>query len=573
MPHTRLKIKQLSLALAALPLVASFALAKDEPEAKKGVTEAEVKYQAGGSPLAGAEMHQNINPKAPPMTAAEFAKGRQVYFERCAVCHGENRLGGLGPALLPQNLERLKRSQALTVINAGRIATQMPGFQAQLKPEEIQALVAYLYAPPRENPVWGEAEIRASRIEHVKADTLPNQPQFTADPLNLFVVVEAGDHHVTILDGDRFTPLARFPSRFALHGGPKFSPDGRFVYFASRDGWIAKYDLYNLKMLAEIRVGINTRNLAVSSDGQWAMAANSLPHTLVLLNAVDLSLARIIPVVNDAGQSSRVSAVYDAAPRQSFVAALKDIPEVWELSYNPKAEPVFKGYVHDYKMGEAIAAPGMWTPRVTRLDAILDDFFFSPDYAYVLGAARPVDGNTPSTASGQVVNLDVRRKIADVPLPGLPHLGSGISWDYQGRRVMATPNLREGVISVIDMQDWKILKEIKTAGPAFFMRSHENTPYAWVDAMMSPAKDTLQLLDKRRLEIAHTLRPAPGQTAAHTEFTRDGKYALVSIWEDDGALVVYDAATLKEIKRLPMRKPVGKYNVYNKITRSEGTSH
>jgi hypothetical protein len=41
----------------------------------------------------------------------------------------------------------------------------------------------------------------------------------------------------------------------------------------------------------------------------------------------------------------------------------------------------------------------------------------------------------------------------------------------------------------------------------------------------------------------------------------------------DGALVVYDAQTLKEVKRLPMKRPVGKYNVYNKITRSEGTSH
>jgi hypothetical protein len=41
----------------------------------------------------------------------------------------------------------------------------------------------------------------------------------------------------------------------------------------------------------------------------------------------------------------------------------------------------------------------------------------------------------------------------------------------------------------------------------------------------------------------------------------------------DGAVVVYDAATLKEVKRLPMNKPSGKYNVHNKITRSEGTSH
>jgi len=27
------------------------------------------------------------------------------------------------------------------------------------------------------------------------------------------------------------------------------------------------------------------------------------------------------------------------------------------------------------------------------------------------------------------------------------------------------------------------------------------------------------------------------------------------------------------VKRLPMKKPSGKYNVYNKVTRSSGTSH
>ena len=126
---------------------------------------------------------------------------------------------------------------------------------------------------------------------------------------------------------------------------------------------------------------------------------------------------------------------------------------------------------------------------------------------------------------------------------------------------------------MIDMKSWKVVKEIPTLGPAFFMRSHEATPYAWVDAMMSPDKDTMQLIDKRTLEVAKTVRPAPGKTAAHIEFTRDGRYALVSCGRSDGALVVYDARTLKEVKRLPMNKPVGKYNVWNKITRSEGTSH
>ena len=41
----------------------------------------------------------------------------------------------------------------------------------------------------------------------------------------------------------------------------------------------------------------------------------------------------------------------------------------------------------------------------------------------------------------------------------------------------------------------------------------------------------------------------------------------------DGAVLVVDANTFKVVKRLPMKKPVGKYNVYNKITFSSGTSH
>nr|WP_286209175.1 cytochrome D1 domain-containing protein [Azospirillum sp. A1-3] len=45
------------------------------------------------------------------------------------------------------------------------------------------------------------------------------------------------------------------------------------------------------------------------------------------------------------------------------------------------------------------------------------------------------------------------------------------------------------------------------------------------------------------------------------------------MWEMDGALIVYDAITLTEVKRIPMSKPSGKYNVHNKISLSAGTSH
>ena len=91
---------------------------------------------------------------------------------------------------------------------------------------------------------------------------------------------------------------------------------------------------------------------------------------------------------------------------------------------------------------------------------------------------------------------------------------------------------------------------------------------------MSPKnKDKVQIIDKTTLQIARVMQPAPGKTTGHVEFDRSGRHALLSVWEMDGAIIVYDAATFQEIKRLPMSKPAGKYNVYNKITFSEGTSH
>ncbi len=481
-----------------------------------------------------------------------------IYQKNCASCHGAERLGGMGPALLPQNLSRLKKPEAARMIRDSRPGVQMPAFAATLTEKEIAQLVELVYSPVVPAPVWSEREIRASRIVHQEARA--TKPAFSADPLNLFVVVEAGDHHVTILDGDRLEPIRRFASRFALHGGPKFSPDGRFVYFASRDGWITKYDLWGLETLVEARAGINTRNAAVSADGKYVMVANYLPHSVVILDSN-------LNFLKELGTGSRVSAVYDAAPRRSFVVALKDVPELWEISYDPKAEDIPAGLVHDYKLKEGAFLPGFLNPRRTQLDEVLDDFFFTPDYRQVLGASR--DGR-----HGQVVHLDVRRRIASFELPGMPHLGSGITWERAGRRIMATPNLREGLVTIVDVETWKPVKQVATSGPGFFLRSHEASRYAWVDSMMAPkGRDTLTLIDKQTLEVAARLTPEPGKTLAHIEFDRYGRYALASLWEQDGALIVFDAATLQEVKRIPMNKPVGKYNVANKIQRSEGTSH
>ena len=58
--------------------------------------------------------------------------------------------------------------------------------------------------------------------------------------------------------------------------------------------------------------------------------------------------------------------------------------------------------------------------------------------------------------------------------------------------------------------------------------------------------------------------PEKGKKAMHIEFNKDGSRALVSVWEDEGEVVIYDTKTLDVVKRMPFKKPVGKYNATNK---------
>ena len=93
------KIRSLITA-TAVALAAGGALAQ-QPTQHKDVSQPETAYQAGSSPLAGVEMYQDINPKAPPMSKEEFDKARQIYFQRCAGCHGVLRKGATGKPLTP----------------------------------------------------------------------------------------------------------------------------------------------------------------------------------------------------------------------------------------------------------------------------------------------------------------------------------------------------------------------------------------------------------------------------------------------------------------------------------------
>ncbi|HPR06812.1 MAG TPA: cytochrome c, partial [Denitromonas sp.] len=73
--------------------------------------------------------------------SAAPADAMLLFVQHCASCHGMDRLGAMGPALLPDNLSRLRKKVAREVVVNGRPATQMPAFGETLDDAQIDALV------------------------------------------------------------------------------------------------------------------------------------------------------------------------------------------------------------------------------------------------------------------------------------------------------------------------------------------------------------------------------------------------------------------------------------------------
>src|SRR5574338_531426 len=165
-----------SIGLAVLPLAFATAWAEDAPDAHKDVSPAEMKYQAGASPLAGVEMHQDVNPKAPSMTKAEFDKARQIYFERCAGCHGVLRKGATGKPLTP-DITLEKGTDYLKVFIEYGSPAGMPnwGTSGELSDAEVDMMARYIQQSPPTPPEWGMDDMKKTWKVVVAPDQRPKK--------------------------------------------------------------------------------------------------------------------------------------------------------------------------------------------------------------------------------------------------------------------------------------------------------------------------------------------------------------------------------------------------------------
>ena len=71
-----------------------------------------------------------------PMALEREQELRNLLIQDCGSCHGLRLRGGLGPALLPQQLQGKSADYLSIVILEGRPGTAMPGWRPLLSPGE-----------------------------------------------------------------------------------------------------------------------------------------------------------------------------------------------------------------------------------------------------------------------------------------------------------------------------------------------------------------------------------------------------------------------------------------------------
>lgn len=178
---------------------------------------------------------------------------------------------------------------------------------------------------------------------------------------------------------------------------------------------------------------------ALSADGRWRAVAED--GALGLVDAASGKRVKLLPALAlDGSGPGAVAEIHAVPARRSFVVVFGSLAELWEISLDPSAEPIFDGLVHDYKMGEGIAIPGFLNPRRTKLDAPLRGLVFDRSGGFVLGRAPDrSEGRGEVRAVLQVWQLDVRRRIAERVIDGDPDLARARSITVDGREAVEVP--------------------------------------------------------------------------------------------------------------------------------------
>jgi len=503
----------------------------------------------------------------PTLSKENFAESKNLYFQRCAGCHGVLRKGATGKNLEPEATRKLGQKRLEKIIAIGTEGG-MNNFDDLFSKEQIKNLATYIQMdvpPPAEMSL---AEMKQRWKVFVQPKDYPTKPMHGRNWQNFFMVILRDAGKVGVIDGDKKEVVAKLDTGYAVHV-MKESSDGRFWYTQGRDGKMTKIDLWMNppQVVAEAQIASDARDVAVSHYGKWkdkyVIGGAYWPPHFVILDAVTMEPLKVVSTrgVNVDGEyvnEARVAAVYNTPNAPSWIVAVKELGQLWQVDYSD-----------------------LDNLRIEQINSskYLHDGFFDPTQRYFQIAAN---------ASNRMEIMDSvdRKHVASIVTGKKPHPGPGANWiDPKCGPVAGTPHLGEGMVTVWGNdpkghpdQAWKICYKTETDGPGLFIRTHPKSPYVIVDQTKHPEPEiqqAIKVIDKKTGKVVKTITVTEQEKAlaVHTEFNQDGSEFWVSVWVrggkknwSKGEIVVYDTKTLKEKARIKgLETPTGKFNVYNRV--------
>lgn len=124
------------------------------------------------------------------ITPDEMQRGSDIYFDKCAGCHGSTRKGATGPSLLPDGdgkyaATKLLGAAGLRAFIENGTASGMPEWRGILPEKDIELMTRFLQIQPPVTPPYNLPEVKASWKLHVPVNQRPTVVQHTRN-LKLF---------------------------------------------------------------------------------------------------------------------------------------------------------------------------------------------------------------------------------------------------------------------------------------------------------------------------------------------------------------------------------------------------
>ena len=527
------------------------------------------------------------------LSKEEMAKANQIYFDRCAGCHGMLRKGALGPWIRPEHHKGKKGevpgtkelgTKALIDIIYNGTPGGMPGWgkSGELTKEEVELMAKYIQLPPVAPPEKSLSDMKKSWKVIVPVNKRPKKPETKRNWKNYFGVVLRDIGKVAIIDGDKKEVVSIVPSGFATHI-LRSSADGRYMYAIGRDGKAEVIDLWMKKpqVVAEIRPCNDARSIDTSKykgyEGKYAVVGCYWPPSIVTLKGDTLEPIQIVSTASytyDTGEftrEARVASIVANHHKPEWVINIKETGQVWLYNYKDPRNPT----IH-MLMAERYLHDGGWdlSKRYFLVAANARNKIVAVDTEKgKIAAIIPTGGKKPHPGRGANVNS---KKYGPVWCSG--HIGSNdivcIGTDPKNHPKNA----------------WKVVADIKLPGEGggnLFIKTHPKCKYIFADRPVNPNRKLqtqFYVIDKDSLEVVKTvpipkeyLKPAKTKDGkevkargpVHFEFNQDGTEVWTSIWGnklEPTPILVYDANTLKlkkVIKDPRIITPTGKFNVYN----------